>query len=89
MMNNARQHIDLIDKELMQLFEQRMNLVSDIVQYKKTKGLSIQDAEREAHIITQICSCLTNKCYEPYAVQFFKSLLHISRQYQQDHIQDK
>lgn len=86
MINNTRQQIDLIDKALLQLFEQRMNMVKNIVHYKKKRGLTIEDNIREAHIIKQVCSDLIHKEYEPYAIEFFRSLMSISRQYQQDHI---
>ncbi|EHO52027.1 hypothetical protein HMPREF9099_01563, partial [Lachnospiraceae bacterium oral taxon 082 str. F0431] len=40
-LENLRERIDTIDKELITLFEERMNVVNDIAEYKINNNLPI------------------------------------------------
>ena len=41
-LENLRERIDTIDKELIALFEERMNVVNDIAEYKIKNKLSLK-----------------------------------------------
>ena len=59
-MNNLDKHrkeIDKIDDNIIELLEQRFNLVVEIGQYKKENNLPVFDAKRESAIKT----CLIRK----------------------------
>ena len=43
-----RDEIDVTDKEIVRLFEQRMRLVEDVAQYKIRTGKQVLDPGREA-----------------------------------------
>ena len=43
--------IDRIDRQIAELLEQRMDVVSGIYEYKKSKGLPILDRSRETQKI--------------------------------------
>ena len=49
--DNYRLEIDRIDKELLRLFEQRMEVSEKIGQYKKTHDLPETDPKREEEIL--------------------------------------
>lgn len=52
--NQLRQQIDGLDQELVQLIEQRAQLVLQISQEKKTLGLDVHIPEREQQIVDSL-----------------------------------
>ena len=46
-MAEYRKQIDEVDAELLKLFEQRMDIVKNIGEYKREHGLGVFDAKRE------------------------------------------
>ena len=50
-LDDARQEIDLIDKQMAELFSRRMEASKNIANYKKLNNLPIANKEREAKII--------------------------------------
>ena len=59
--NNLRDKIDLIDKEMAKLFEKRMLLVKEIAQVKKEINYPIYDQGREAFILIRNGAFIENK----------------------------
>ena len=51
--NQIRDEIDLIDKEIRELFVKRMNLSKSVAEYKLENNLSIEDINREIEIISK------------------------------------
>jgi len=74
--------IDKIDSCLVDLFEMRMNLALRIASYKMQNGLPILNEKREAEIIEKNLSRLKNRNFEGELIEFFKTLMHISKQVQ-------
>jgi chorismate mutase len=70
-MDGYRAQIDVIDKELLRLFNERMDVVRQIAQYKKEHGLPVLDAAREKEKLDAI-NC-------PYARKLYVALFEISR----------
>ena len=50
-LEECRQEIDRIDREMARLFEQRMQTVAQVIEYKKSVGMPILDSAREAAVI--------------------------------------
>jgi len=50
-----RKQVDVIDKEVLRLLENRYDLIREIVKLKKRKKLPARDIEREAEIIRHKC----------------------------------
>jgi monofunctional chorismate mutase len=80
--DQLRHKIDAIDAELIQLFESRMKIVKDIGQLKKHNQLNVLDQNREEQVISKVVSRLQNKALEPYVIQLFETLMHVSKDYQ-------
>jgi shikimate kinase len=80
--NDLRNEIDKIDKEIVALFERRMAVSKDIGQYKKSKGLPLYDQEREQNALQSRIEMLGNKQFEPYLKQLFTTLMELSKGYQ-------
>ena len=47
MLEKQRAEIDAIDREIVALFERRMQVVVDVARIKKENGIAILDANRE------------------------------------------
>ena len=62
-MNNLDKHrkeIDKIDDSIIELLEQRFNLVVEIGQYKKEHNLPIYDSKREEELINNLLNKIDN-----------------------------
>ena len=81
-LNQAREKINAIDQQMVDLFEQRMQCVEDVIAYKKEHDLPILDASREQQVIEKNKQYLHHPKYEESYEQFMISMMRISRQYQ-------
>lgn len=82
-LENLRERIDTIDKELIALFEERMNVVNDIAEYKIKNNLPILNQNREDIVISKVKSTVKNKDYTDSAIDFIKHIMEISKKFQQ------
>ena len=53
MLEKQRAEIDAIDREIVALFERRMQVVVEVAQIKKENGIAILDANREKEVIAK------------------------------------
>ena len=60
-LEDYRREIDSIDRELIALFEKRMNVAIKVGEYKKERNLPIFHAKREKEVIEKNVSLLNNK----------------------------
>jgi chorismate mutase / prephenate dehydratase len=78
----AREEINQIDLEMIELFKKRMNAVSDVVSYKILNNLPVLDASREGALIEKNLKALNDKSLEEYYLTFFEGVLKSSKDYQ-------
>ncbi len=78
----ARNIINAVDIEMAKLFAQRMDAVKTVAEYKKQHGLPIEDPTREAEMIARNSARIDNDQYRQYYVDFLKSAVDVSKQYQ-------
>ena len=83
-LENLRERIDTIDKELISLFEERMDVVNDIADYKIKNNLPILNQNREDIVISKVKSIVKNKEYTDSAIDFIKDIMEISKKFQQN-----
>ncbi|HEY8500836.1 MAG TPA: chorismate mutase [Clostridia bacterium] len=83
-LEHYREIINGIDKNLVSVFEQRMETVKKIADYKRKNKMKILDAEREKKVVENAVSNLNNKELEKYLRFFIDDLLTLCRQYQID-----
>ena len=88
-LENLRERIDTIDKELIALFEERMNVVNDIAEYKIKNNLPILNQNREDIVVSKVKAIVKNKEYTDSAIDFIKDIMEISKKYQQKLISEK
>ena len=82
-LENLRERIDTIDKELIALFEERMNIVNDIAEYKIKNNLPILNQNREDIVVSKVKSTVKNKDYTDSATNLIKDIMEISKKFQQ------
>lgn len=80
--STLREEIDIIDKEIIRLFEKRMDIVLNVAKYKLERNLPIFNGAREAEVIEKNLNRLSNKEYREYAEKFLVDLMSTSRQLQ-------
>lgn len=86
-LDNCRKRIDEIDKEITRLFEERMNVVIDVAQYKKANNIPIFHKDREEEVIRKNVGYLENKEYAEVTKKFFESMMEVSREFQSELIE--
>lgn len=88
-LEEARSEIDVIDKELAQLFEKRFHLVKDIIDYKVENRLPILDAGRENEIIERNTNYIEDADLQKYFRKLYTYMIEVSRDYQEEVLNDK
>ena len=81
-LSECRKEIDKIDKELVELFERRMNVARKVAEYKIENNLPILNEAREAEVIEKNINRLNNKEYSKLTEKFFTNLMELSRSLQ-------
>ena len=81
-LKNAREIINKVDKEMAELFCQRMEAVEKIAEYKKQRGLPILDSTREEEVIVKNSAYVTDETLRSYYISFLRNNMAISRSYQ-------
>ena len=77
----CRKEIDIIDKELVNLFVKRMNVAKEVAEYKKETGKAIYDAERERQLLEKVEDAAGEE-FGDYTRRLYSSILELSRNYQ-------
>jgi len=80
-LSEIRNEIDIIDKELKDLFEKRMSLSKQVASVKAKSGDPIYKPDREAEIIDKLSKDINEDYREDY-IGWIKQMLLSSRNYQ-------
>ncbi len=81
-LSQYRERIDSIDRELIRLFTERMNIAHGIAEYKVEHHLPVLDAARERAKLAEIAS-LSDETVRPYTGVLFSQIFELSRAYQE------
>ncbi|MGI6065910.1 MAG: chorismate mutase [Bacillota bacterium] len=81
-LEKLREEIDDIDRQLVRLFEQRMDKVLQIAAYKHENNLPVQDTSRERMVLEKNRRLLKNRLFQKSLDSFFLSVMAISRNLQ-------
>lgn len=79
---DAREKLNSIDSKMAKLFEERMEAVREVAEYKAEHALPVFDASREAEIIKNNSSFIKNEDVKAHYIDFLKNNMKISRSYQ-------
>ena len=87
MLEKQRAEIDAIDREIVDLFERRMQVVVDVARIKKENGIAILDASREKEVIAKVQSYLKDAALKEELAEAYETLMKVSKDYQQKQIE--
>ena len=82
MLEKQRAEIDAIDREIVELFERRMQVVVDVARIKKVNGIAILDASREKEVIAKVQSYLKDAALKEELAEAYETLMKVSKDYQ-------
>ncbi len=81
-LTECRNQIDVIDRQLAQLLEQRMQVSREVAAYKIKNGKKVYDKEREDQKLAEIESCAGNEFTRKALREVFTQVISISRKLQ-------
>ena len=82
MLEKQRAEIDAIDREIVALFERRMQVVVEVARIKKENGIAILDASREKEVIAKVQSYLKDAALKEELAEAYETLMKVSKDYQ-------
>ena len=84
-----RKQIDEIDEQIVQLYERRMDISSQVADYKIETGKKVFDREREIEKLSKVKS-LTHNDFNRYGIQeLFEQIMSMSRKLQYKKLSEK
>ncbi len=81
-LQEIRKEIDSVDKELVKLFEKRMELTTNVAKYKIETGKKVLDPEREKQKLDAIAALVSNDMNRHGIHEIFTQIISTSRKYQ-------
>ena len=82
LLEEARETINRVDREMARLFEERMNAVRKVAEYKMEHGLQVLDPEREKQVIERNSALIEDGELKSYYISFLNESMAISRKFQ-------
>lgn len=84
-LEESRAAIDRIDREMVKLFTERMQVSANVAEYKRAAGKPVTDSARERALLCKI-SELAGADMEAYARTLYATVLSISKAYQHERL---
>ena len=81
-LKDSRAEIDRIDREIVALFERRMQVAKDVAEYKKSVGKPIFDKAREDEKLRAVEDMCRDEFNGQAAREVFKQIMSVSRRLQ-------
>ncbi len=81
-LDTIRQELDLIDEEILKLFEQRMELCADVAKYKIANGRKVMDKKREEAKLAVLMAKASNDFNRHGVEDLFRQIMAMSRKLQ-------
>lgn len=78
-----RLELDSVDREIVSLFEQRMNLAREVAAYKIAHGLPVLDQSRESIVLDSRVSMLKDGHWAGSLRDLYTEIMRLSRSEQQ------
>ena len=87
MLEKQRAEIDAIDREIVALFERRMQVVVEVARIKKENGIAILGANREKEVIQKVQSYLKDATLKEELAEAYETLMKVSKDYQRKQLE--
>lgn len=82
-LEELRSKIDSVDRDILALFRDRMELSAEIAHVKKANGLAILDVDREKNKLDQIAKNVEDEL-SAYTSKLYLTLADLSKDYQKE-----
>ena len=87
-LQETRRALDAVDREIVRLFEQRMNLARDVAEYKIAHGMPVLDRSREEQVLESRCELLQDACWAPALRELYEQIMALSRAEQRKMVEE-
>lgn len=88
-LQEIRNQIDEIDKQLTSLFETRMDIVKQVALFKQKENLPILQLDREQAVLTKVKENIKQEHLKEKGAFFFQSLMDVSKNSQYPYIETR
>ena len=88
-LEEARRKIQDIDREIAELFEQRMQAVREIAAFKKEHGIEVADMAQERRVLSRNAAYIQDEQLKPYYLTFMRDIMNVSKQFQEQLMKGK
>ena len=78
----CRNKLDVIDKQIVKLFEERMDICGKVAETKIASGKAVYDAEREKQKLDAVSAMADSEFNQVAVRELFSQMMSISRKYQ-------
>lgn len=78
-LEEVRQELDAVDREIVRLFEQRMLLARDVVTYKMAHGMPVLDRSREEAVLASRAAMLEDAHWAESVRNLYEEIMRLSR----------
>lgn len=80
----CRNEIDQIDEEIIKLYEKRMEIVKEVINYKIDNNIEILDSSREEKMLNKNLTKISKDEYKKYYKDVLSGFLKASKEMQKD-----
>lgn len=85
-LGQCRAELDVIDAQLVALFEKRMQVVRDVALYKHAHNMNILDASREDKVLESRAAQLQEEVLKQPLTELFREMMRLSREEQRRYL---
>ena len=78
----SRSKLDVIDKQIVELMKQRMEISKDVAEYKIANNKAVYDKSREDEKLKTLCALVEDDCEKKVVDELFKQIMAMSRKLQ-------
>lgn len=88
-LNQIREEIDNVDRQMVELFQKRMKLAGEVAEYKRGTGKAVYDRKREQEKLARL-GAMAESAFNQHSIEeLFTQIMSISRRYQYKLLGDK
>lgn len=87
-LETERKKIDVLDRQIVGLLEERLKVVEEIARIKKEQELAVLDTAREQKVLEKVARYVEDAKYRKIIQETYQSLMDISKAYQKKKLED-
>ena len=81
-LSESRQKLDVIDRQIVELMKQRLEISKDVAEYKIANNKAVYDKAREGEKLKTLCACVEDDFGKRCVDELFKQIMAMSRKLQ-------